>query len=107
MTQRDTAFQISASNVRFGPGVTREVAMDLRELGAKRTLLLIDPALRDLAPGQTVVAALREAGIDFEVFDSIEVEPTDRSFGHAIAVATEGKFDSFVAVGGGSTIDTA
>src|SRR5207302_6214775 len=41
------------------------------------------------------------------VFDNIEVEPTDRSFAHAIAVATEGRFDSFVALGGGSTIDTA
>src|SRR5438874_3822612 len=107
MTPRDTAFQISASNVRFGPSVTGEVGMDLRELGARRTLLLVDPALRDLAPGQTVVAALREASVDFEVFDGIEVEPTDRSFARAIAAATEGRFDSFVALGGGSTIDTA
>src|SRR3954452_11322841 len=107
MTPRDTAFQISASNVRFGPGVTREVGMDLRELGARRTLLLVDPALRDLAPGQTVAAALREAGIDFDVFDGIEVEPTDRSFANAIAAASEGRFDAFFSLGGGSTIDTA
>src|SRR5438067_2666668 len=107
MTLLDTAFQISASNVRFGPGVTREVGMDLRDLGARRTLVLIDPALRALPPGETVTAALREARCDFDVFDRIEVEPTDRSFGEAIAAATAGKFDSFVAVGGGSTLDTA
>jgi hydroxyacid-oxoacid transhydrogenase len=107
MTPHDTAFQISASNVRFGPGVTREVGMDLRDRGARRTLVLMDPTLRDLAPGQTVKAALREAGVDFELFDRIEVEPTDCSFAGAIAVATEGRFDSFVALGGGSTIDTA
>jgi hydroxyacid-oxoacid transhydrogenase len=107
MTPHDTAFQISAANVRFGPGVTHEAGMDLRDLGAQRVLLLIDPALRDLPPGQAVVAALREASIDFELFDGIAVEPTDRSFQEAVAVAAGGRFDAYVAVGGGSTIDTA
>src|SRR5262249_45283606 len=44
---------------------------------------------------------------EYEVFSAVEVEPTDRSFHEAIAIAREGRFDSFVAVGGGSTIDTA
>ncbi len=105
--EHDSAFQISAANVRFGPGVTREIGMDLRDLGAQRVLVFLDPALRDLPPGQVTVAVLREAGVEFEVFDGIEVEPTDRSFGAAIAAATEGRFDAYVAVGGGSTIDTA
>jgi len=103
----DTAFQVSAANVRFGRGVTREVGMDLRDLGVGRTLVLIDPALRHLPPGETVVRSLREAGAGFEVFDRISVEPTDRSFAEAIAAAEEMRCDSFVAVGGGSTIDTA
>ena len=38
---------------------------------------------------------------------SVVVEPTDASFQAATAAARAGKFDSFVAVGGGSTIDTA
>jgi hydroxyacid-oxoacid transhydrogenase len=105
MPLRDTAFQVSASNVRFGAGVTREVGMDLRDMGLRRTLLLIDPALRSLPTGETVIEALQEAGVDFELFDRITVEPTDGSFAEAIAAA--GRFDSFVAVGGGSTIDTA
>ncbi len=107
MTLQDTAYQISAANVRFGRGITREVGMDLRDMGLRRTLLVLDPVLRDLPTGQTVVAALREAGIGFEVFDRVSVEPTDRSFAEAISAAAEGDFDSFVAVGGGSTIDTA
>src|SRR5690606_4957833 len=35
------------------------------------------------------------------------VEPTDASFRDAIAFATDGNFDGYVAVGGGSSIDTA
>src|SRR5579871_836166 len=105
--EKDTAYQISAANVRFGPGVTREVGMDLRDLGARRTLVLIDPALRAMSVAEAVFEALRAAQIAFEVFDRIAVEPTDRSFQEAIAAATADSFDSFVAVGGGSTLDTA
>ncbi len=105
--EKDIAYQISTANVRFGPGVTREVGMDLRDMGARRTLVLIDPVLRAQSVGETVVEALRAAQISFEVFDRIAVEPTDRSFREAIAAATADPFDSFVAVGGGSTMDTA
>jgi hydroxyacid-oxoacid transhydrogenase len=107
MTEHDTAFQLSTSNLRFGAGTTREVGMDLEDMGLKRTLLVIDPRLADLPTGHVVRESLQAARIDFEVFDAVEVEPTDRTFHEAIAVAKQGHFDSFVAVGGGSTIDTA
>jgi len=105
--QHDTAFQITATDIRFGPGITSEVGMDLQDMGAERALLIVDPALVDLPPAQNVVRSLEGAGVDFEIFDGVVVEPTDRSFRSAAEVAMEGRFDSFVAVGGGSTIDTA
>src|SRR5437764_284778 len=107
MTQLDTAFQLSTSNLRFGAGTTREVGLDLEDMSLKRTLLVIDPRLLDLPTGQIVRESLKAARTDFETFAAVEVEPTDRSFQEAIAVAKEGRFDSFVAVGGGSAIDTA
>ncbi|MDX1944743.1 MAG: hydroxyacid-oxoacid transhydrogenase [Pirellulaceae bacterium] len=107
MTEFDTAFQISSANLRFGSSTTREVGLDLADMGLQRTLLVIDPALVDLPTGQVVRESLRAAKIDHEVFSAVEVEPTDRSFAAAIEFATQGRFDSFVAVGGGSTIDTA
>lgn len=103
----DTAFQMSASNIRYGQGVTHEVGMDLIDLGVKRTLVVIDPKLKSLAVGEIVLESLKAAGAAFDVFDDVSVEPTDRSFRQATEAATEGGFDSFVAVGGGSTIDTA
>ncbi len=103
----DTAFQFAASNLRFGTGITHEVGHDLIDLGARRTLVFVDPALRQTETGATVLAALRAARVDFDVYDHIVVEPTDASFRDAAAHARRGRFDSFVAVGGGSTIDTA
>lgn len=105
--QHDTAFQMAASNIRFGQGVTREIGMDLIDLGAKRTLVVIDPALVDTPTGETVTASLKASGIGYEVFDEVSVEPTDASFKAAAEAATRGRFDAYVAVGGGSTIDTA
>ena len=106
-TERDTAFQMAASNIRFGRGITREIGMDLVDLKARRTMLVIDPALRDHPVGHTVLESLKHNDIGFEVFDDLSIEPTDASFKAAADCAMQGGFDSFVAVGGGSTIDTA
>jgi hydroxyacid-oxoacid transhydrogenase len=105
--QRDTAFQMAASNIRFGRGITREIGMDLIDLGAERTLVVIDPALVNTPTGETVRASLDACGVGYEVFDDVSVEPTDASFKAAADAATHGRFDAYVAVGGGSTIDTA
>jgi hydroxyacid-oxoacid transhydrogenase len=54
-----------------------------------------------------VLESLEAAGIEFRVYDRVRVEPSDESFLDAIAFAGEGPYDAIVAVGGGSTIDTA
>src|SRR5512139_3650312 len=101
------AFEMSASNIRFGPGVTREVGMDLAELKVKRAMVVTDPTLAKLAPVATVLESLESEGIQFELFDRTHVEPTDVSMHEAIAFAQKGGFDAYVAVGGGSAMDTA
>jgi hydroxyacid-oxoacid transhydrogenase len=105
--QTDTAFQLAMANIRFGTGITREVGMDLVELGLRRVMLVIDPVLVDLPTAATVVESLRSNHIDFAVYDHVRVEPTDSGFQAAARFAAEGRFDGLVAVGGGSTIDTA
>ena len=107
MAERDTAFQMSASNIRFGPGTTAEVGMDLADMSIGKAVIVIDPALVDLPTGRTVISSLEDAGVGYEVFERVSVEPTDRSFQAASDFVTRGNFDAIVAVGGGSAIDTA
>ena len=45
MSDRDTAFQMAASNIRFGPGTTSEVGMDLADMSIEKAVVVIDPAL--------------------------------------------------------------
>ncbi len=103
----DTAFELATSSLRYGPGVTYEVGLDLKEMGARRVMVLTDPFLAKLPAVAAVLESLTAARIDFALFDRVRIEPTDHSFQDAIQFARQGDFDAFVAVGGGSTMDTA
>lgn len=98
---------MATSHLRFGAGATSEVGMDLADMQARRVLLVTDARLARLAPVTKVCESLERERIQFELYDRVRVEPTDESFQEAIAIAAAGDFDAFVAVGGGSTIDTA
>jgi hydroxyacid-oxoacid transhydrogenase len=103
----ETAFTMDTSSIKFGPGVTAEVGHDMKRLGASRVMVVTDPYLAQSPPVQTVLESLDEAGIETVLFDEVRIEPTDTSFREAIQFAMLGRFDGYVAVGGGSTIDTA
>jgi len=103
----EIAFEMAASSVRYGPGVTREVGQDLVDLGVRYALVVTDPKLTTLAPVQTVLSALHDAGVKTTLYDRVGVEPTDSSFRDAIDFAGSLAVDGIVAVGGGSVIDTA
>jgi hydroxyacid-oxoacid transhydrogenase len=106
-TTLETAFTLDTSSIKFGPGVTREVGADMAALGARRVMVVTDPRLTQSEPVAITLAALRAEGIDAVLFDRVRVEPTDHSFKEAIRFAGEGNFDGYVAVGGGSSMDTA
>lgn len=105
--RKEFAFQMSASNIRFGAGVTREIGLDLVELGVQRIMILTDPILQNLPPVVTALESIGETGIEYDLFDRVQIEPKDASFKEAIEFAQRGSFDGFVAIGGGSTMDTA
>ncbi len=105
--QHEYAFEMAASAIRFGFGATREIGADLSELGFRNVAVFIDPGLRNLYPVITTLQSLADNKVPYTVYDRVSVEPTDTSVQDAIAFATAGQYDAFVAVGGGSTIDTA
>jgi hydroxyacid-oxoacid transhydrogenase len=104
---KETRFTMDTSSIKFGPGATREVGADMARLGAKRVMVVTDPRLAGGETVATVMESLRTEGIDAVLFDRTRVEPTDRSFLEAAEFAAAGQFDGYVAVGGGSVIDTA
>jgi hydroxyacid-oxoacid transhydrogenase len=105
--EREYAFEMVTSGIRFGAGVTREVGAELVDIGKQHVLVFTDPNLRKLPPVVTVLESLNAHKIRFSLFDRVRTEPTDESFKEAIAAAQADDFDALVAVGGGSTMDTA
>jgi len=104
---KEYAFEMAASSLRFGFGATREVGYDLADLSAKHVLVFTDPVLRNLPPVATVIDSLEKNQLRYTLFDRVRVEPSDDSVREAIDFATNLNADAIVAVGGGSTIDTA
>ncbi len=103
----DYAFEMATSNIRYGHGTTQELGMDLADMGMKRVMVLTDPIMKKLPPVETALESLSNQKIECALFDQVRVEPTDTSLKEAIEFAKAETFDGFVAVGGGSTMDTA
>jgi len=103
----ETIFSVSSSPIKFGAGALRELGAEAQALGMKRIGLFVDAHVLGSIPGQTALAALREAGVAVEVYDHARCEPNSDSFEAAAAFARNGNFDGFVSLGGGSVIDTA
>ncbi len=103
----ETVFTMEMTPIKFGPGSTEEVAYDLKRLGVRHVLIITDRTLMKLGLPERVRALVEEASINAEIYDDVHVEPTDQSF-EAIATFVKGRdYDGFVAIGGGSSIDSA
>jgi len=104
----ETVFTYAAPALKFGRGASRELGYDLSTWGAQRVLLVTDPGVAAVGHPAAVAEGLTKHGLAVTTYDATHVEPTDASLTHAAEFArAEGPFDAVVAVGGGSSIDTA
>ena len=105
--EHEIAFEVGATNLRFGFGITREVGMDLVDMGVKNVMVVTDPYLSKSEPVSVLLESLEKEKLRYTLYDRANVEPTDASFRDAVKFAREGDFDGFVGIGGGTSIDTA
>jgi len=104
----ESVFTYGAPHLKFGEGAVDEIGFDVGQLGATRVLVVTDAGVAATGTPDRVAESLRRYGMRTEVFTGVHVEPTDESLRAAVAHAREtGPWDAFVAVGGGSAIDTA
>lgn len=104
----ESIFTYGAPQLKFGPGSSGEIGFDLSQYGAARALVITDRGLAAAGIPQRIAEQIAGFGVEARVYDGVHVEPTDASMAAAIAFARDsGPWDAFVAVGGGSSIDTA
>ncbi|CCM04793.1 uncharacterized protein FIBRA_06986 [Fibroporia radiculosa] len=106
--EKEYAFEVAAANLRFGEGVTREVGMDLKNMKARKVGVFTDPIVAKLPPAKMAIASLEsQTDLPFVIYDRVVAEPTEASWRDAIAWARANDCSHFLAVGGGSVMDTA
>jgi hydroxyacid-oxoacid transhydrogenase len=106
-TTEETIFTWGAPPLKLGPGAADEIGFELSNYDVRRVLVVSDPGLSAVGLPQRVAENIGRYGITAEVYDQVHVEPTDDSINAAADWAREhGPWDAFVAVGGGSTLDT-
>src|SRR4030095_11195047 len=101
----ETVFVMEASPIKFGLGATDEIAYDVRRLGLKRVLIVTDRHISELGLPDRIRLLLEEEGIKADVYDGVEIEPTDRSMEEAAEYARQRELDGLIAVGGGRLVD--
>jgi hydroxyacid-oxoacid transhydrogenase len=103
----ETIITWQVPGLRLGVGATREVGHELELLGLESVLIVTDPTVARLGQPERVRELIEARGITAKIVDGAQVEPTDRGC-QALADSLAGvDVAGFVAVGGGSSIDTA
>ena len=102
----DTIWNFALSRVKFGVDSVSEIGYDAVSLGGSKVLLITDKQIAKVGLAEKVRNHLEEQGLEVEVWDEAEPEPSLESMEAGVDFASRVKPDLFVGVGGGSVIDT-
>ena len=91
----------------FGKGAREELALEIQKRGFKKVFLVSDKSLVEAGVTAKVEEVLNKAGIPYVLYDEIKPNPTIKNVLDGVDACKNSKADLIVAVGGGSSIDTA
>ena len=91
----------------FGPGARKELPGVVARLGYKKALVVTDKGLMKFGVAKQVLDVLDEAGIPYEIYDDVKPNPTVTNVQNGIKACKAAGADFIVAIGGGSSMDTA
>src|SRR5450756_1031099 len=93
--------------VIFGLDSIDQAGSSLRRLGTHRVLLVTDPGVRSHGWVDRVLPSIREAGLDYVIWDGVSENPKDVEVHRGAELYLSEECDAVLAVGGGSPIDAA
>lgn len=91
----------------FGVNAVERVGEIVRELGAKKVLLVTDAGLVAAGHAEHVLKSLASDGVSATVFDKVRENPTTRCVDDCMAAAKSAQIEAIIGLGGGSSMDTA
>ncbi|AMG29063.1 alcohol dehydrogenase [Grimontia hollisae] len=93
--------------MEIGDGALKKLPDTLSALDCRNPIIITDKTMVALGQSQKVAGLLKQAGIEAKVFDNTIPEPTNASINAGYVTITQGRYDSLIALGGGSVIDSA
>lgn len=91
----------------FGPGAREVLPKEISRLGYKKAFVATDKDLIKFGVAEKVLKVLDAAGIPYEVFSDIKPNPTVANVKAGVAAFAASGADFILAIGGGSSMDTA
>lgn len=91
----------------FGVDSRKQAGEILKSLGGTKALLVCGPNINALGYPEELIGILKESGIETVLYVKDEGEPTGDMVNKGVAIARAEKIDAIVALGGGSSMDTA
>ena len=91
----------------IGGGASGQVADVMGKIGVQRPLIVTDGFMRDSGMLARITDVLDESGIVWQAFADTVPDPTTEVIDTGAALLNDGDFDSMIALGGGSPMDTA
>ncbi|MBR0597899.1 iron-containing alcohol dehydrogenase [Sinanaerobacter chloroacetimidivorans] len=95
------------TRVEFGEGVIKQAGKEAKSLGATKIMLIADKGVISAGLTQAVEESLREENLSYITYDKIVPNPRDIHCIEGYELAKKEGIDFLVAVGGGSSMDTA
>lgn len=90
-----------------GKGAIKEIANEVKNKGFKKCFVCTDPDLIKFNVSSKVTGILEENNIVYEIYSKIKANPTIENVQEGVEAFKNSKADCIVAIGGGSSIDTA
>ena len=90
-----------------GKGAIKEIAVEAKGRHFRKAFVCSDPDLIRFNVTKKVLDVLEEAGLDYEVYSDIKANPTIENVQHGVAAFKASGADYIIAIGGGSSMDTA
>ena len=99
------ANRINLNQTSFhGAGAINEIAAEVKIRGLKKALVCSDP---DLIKFNVTTKVLEDAGLEYELYSDIKPNPTIQNVQHGVEAFKKAAADYIIAIGGGSSMDTA
>lgn len=91
----------------FGRGAREELPEEIKKRGFKKVFLVSDKSLVEAGVTKKIEDILTDAGIEYVLYSEIKPNPTIKNVTDGVAACKASEADLIVAVGGGSSMDTA